>query len=78
MITSNDQLCLGTVDGGRCIWRMMVWAKYAAMPAFTFRASVIDITTVVDNASGDHTLVNVNAGPTAARAIAAAEMQYYG
>ena len=77
MITSNDQLCLGQVDNGRCIWRMMAWAKYAPMPAYTFRAAVIDITTVVDSKSGDHTPLSINAGATAPRAIAAAEMQYY-
>jgi hypothetical protein len=37
----------------------------------------VDITTVVDNKSGDHTPLTVNAGPTAPRAITAAEMQYY-
>ena len=55
---------------------MMVWAKYAALPSYTFRAQVVDISTVVDNKSGDHQLLTVDAGPTAPRSIAAAEMQY--
>ena len=75
MITSNDQFCYGTV--GPCTWRMMVWAKYAPMPAYTFRAAVIDITTVVDNRSGDHELLTMGTGPTAPRSITAAEMQYW-
>ena len=76
-ITSNDQDCLGAVDGGRCIWRMLVWAKYLPMPAYTFRAAVIDISTVTDNKSGDHTPISMGAGPTPPRAIAAAEMNYF-
>ena len=65
MITSNDQLCLGVVDGGRCVWRMLVWAKYMAMPGYTCRAAVIDITTAVDSKSGDHQPLSFTQGPTA-------------
>ena len=77
MITSNDQFCYGTApyDLGRCVWRMMVWAKYTALPSYTFRAQVIDIATTIDNVSGDHTLLTMDAPTTAPRAIAAAEMQ---
>ena len=78
MITSNDQDCYGTApyDPSRCIWRMMVWAKYAALPSYTFRAQVVDIATTVDNKSGDHQPLTIDAGPTAPRSIAPAEMQY--
>jgi hypothetical protein len=78
MITSNDQDCYGTApyDPSRCIWRMMVWAKYAALPSYTFRAQVVDIVTTVDNKSGDHQPLTIDAGPTAPRSIAPAEMQY--